>query len=65
LPDYMAVYRERSLTLGRRVRWRQGEQNGEGTAVDIDSTGALVVQSGEGTRVTLRSGEVALLPEAL
>ena len=65
LPDYMAVYRERSLTLGRRVRWRQGEQGGEGTAVDIDSTGALVVQSGESTRVTLRSGEVALLPEAL
>ncbi len=63
-PGYLSAYRARSLTLGRHVRWRQGEQSGEGVAVDIDSTGALVVQSNDGTRVTLRSGEVALLPEA-
>lgn len=44
---------------------RQESKTAKGTAVDIDSTGALVVQSGESTRVTLRSGEVALLPEAL
>jgi BirA family transcriptional regulator, biotin operon repressor / biotin---[acetyl-CoA-carboxylase] ligase len=60
--EYLAEYRARSLTLGRRVRWAQGDRNGEGLAVEIDKQGALVMQAPDGSRQTLRSGEVTLLP---
>ncbi|MDJ0925418.1 MAG: biotin--[acetyl-CoA-carboxylase] ligase [Acidimicrobiia bacterium] len=50
-----AAYREVCSTLGERVTW---EPTGEGTAVDVDEDGGLIVATETG-RVTLRSGEVA------
>lgn len=48
--DYVA----RCDTIGKRVRWHP---DGEGTAVDVDSEGALVVDTNGAVR-HLRSGEV-------
>jgi BirA family biotin operon repressor/biotin-[acetyl-CoA-carboxylase] ligase len=50
-------YRERCATVGQRVEVLVGERAVTGVAVDIDETGALVVESG-GTRVALTGGEV-------
>jgi BirA family biotin operon repressor/biotin-[acetyl-CoA-carboxylase] ligase len=47
-------YRSACSTLGRRVRWQPG---GEGSAVDIDEDGALLVDTPSG-RVRLGTGEV-------
>lgn len=54
-------YREKSAVLGREVAWDQKGRRLTGTAVDIDSTGALLVESTEG-RYTLRAGEISLCP---
>jgi BirA family transcriptional regulator, biotin operon repressor / biotin---[acetyl-CoA-carboxylase] ligase len=43
-----------SVTLGRRITWEPG---GAGTAVDIDETGALVVETETGTE-RLVAGEI-------
>lgn len=47
-------YKTRCSTLGRRVTW---EADGEGRAVDIDDSGALIVHR-DGETITVRSGEV-------
>ena len=44
------------MLLGSRVRWN----GGEGDAVGIDDSGALVVET-DGGRVALDAGEVHLL----
>ncbi len=59
--SYWTTYRARSLTLGARLRWVQGEQSLEGEALTIDDTGALIVQTDDGTRHTLRSGTIEML----
>jgi BirA family transcriptional regulator, biotin operon repressor / biotin---[acetyl-CoA-carboxylase] ligase len=52
----LEAWRERDAIRGKRVRWASGE----GTAVGIDDSGALVVEAGEG-RITLEAGEIHLL----
>ena len=52
----LAAWRERDVLLGSRVRWAHGE----GEAVGLDDTGALLVETGDG-RVALDAGEVHLL----
>lgn len=47
-------YLRRCVTVGRRISW---EPNGEGSAVGIDSDGALIVETQSGRR-HLRSGSV-------
>lgn len=55
-PDQtLGAWRERDALVGRTVRW----QNGEGTAAGVDESGALLVQTAEGT-VALAAGEVHL-----
>lgn len=49
-------YRARSATLGRQVTWSGG---GEGAAFAVDAlTGALWIETAEGTSVQLTAGEV-------
>jgi BirA family biotin operon repressor/biotin-[acetyl-CoA-carboxylase] ligase len=50
-------YRRACVTLGRSVVVEAGTGPVEGRAVDLDATGSLVVDTGEG-RVVLASGEV-------
>jgi BirA family biotin operon repressor/biotin-[acetyl-CoA-carboxylase] ligase len=49
--------RRAALMIGRRVEWQSDGQVVQGTARDIDETGALVV-SGEKGMVRVTSGEV-------
>jgi BirA family biotin operon repressor/biotin-[acetyl-CoA-carboxylase] ligase len=57
----LAAWRQRSATLGRRVRVDLGADDVEGTAVDIDEDGRLVVELLEGGRRTLAVGDVTHL----
>lgn len=57
---YLAEYRARCATLGRRVRLPDGA---EGTAETIDGRFGLTVRMGDGALRTLRSGEATLHPQ--
>jgi BirA family transcriptional regulator, biotin operon repressor / biotin---[acetyl-CoA-carboxylase] ligase len=55
----LAAYRERLVTVGRRVRAdRVGAGPVVGTAVDLTPTGGLVVQTAAGARVEIMAGDV-------
>jgi BirA family biotin operon repressor/biotin-[acetyl-CoA-carboxylase] ligase len=55
----LAAYRERLVTVGRRVRAdRIGADPVIGTAVDLTPSGALVVQTASGARVEVLAGDV-------
>ena len=55
----LAAYRERLVTVGRRVRAdRIGAGPVVGTAVDLTATGGLVVQTASGARVEVLAGDV-------
>jgi BirA family transcriptional regulator, biotin operon repressor / biotin---[acetyl-CoA-carboxylase] ligase len=55
----LAAYRERLVTLGRRVRAeRVRAEPVVGTAVDLTGTGGLVIQTDAGARVELLAGDV-------
>ncbi len=53
-----ACWRERSATLGRRVRVDLGREDVVGTAVDVTPEGHLVVEPVEGGRRTFAVGDV-------
>ena len=54
-------WRERSATLGRRVRVDLGPDDVVGTAVDVTADGHLVLETLEGTTRTLAVGDVVHL----
>ena len=56
-----AAWRQRSATLGRRVRVDLGADDLEGEAVDVTPTGQLVVRTLEGEDRTLAVGDVTHL----
>jgi BirA family biotin operon repressor/biotin-[acetyl-CoA-carboxylase] ligase len=57
----MVAWRDRSATLGRRVRVDVGPDDVEGMAVDVTGDGHLVVETLEGTRRTFAVGDVVHL----
>lgn len=57
----LRAWRERSATLGRRVRVDLGHHDVEGVAADITETGNLVVDTGHGERHVLAVGDVVHL----
>jgi BirA family biotin operon repressor/biotin-[acetyl-CoA-carboxylase] ligase len=57
----VAAWRERSATLGRRVRVDLGADDVEGTAVDVTRDGHLVVETLEGEQRTFAVGDVVHL----
>ena len=60
----LAAWRDRSSTLGRRVRVDLGADDVVGTAVDVTDDGHIVVETLEGERRTLAVGDVVhLRPE--
>lgn len=59
--ELRAAWRERSATLGRRVRVDLGADDLQGTAVDITEEGHLVVETLEGERRTVAVGDVVHL----
>jgi BirA family biotin operon repressor/biotin-[acetyl-CoA-carboxylase] ligase len=62
--ELMARWRERSATLGRRVRVDLGADDVVGTAVDITAEGHLLVDADEGDRRTIAVGDVVHLRNA-
>jgi BirA family biotin operon repressor/biotin-[acetyl-CoA-carboxylase] ligase len=64
-PAVLAAWKERSATLGRRVRVDLGTDDVEGTAVDITADGHLVVEPDDGTASrTFAVGDVVHLRPA-
>ncbi len=55
------AWRERSATLGRRVRVDLGSDDLEGVAIDITAEGHLVIETLEGERRTIAVGDVVHL----
>jgi BirA family biotin operon repressor/biotin-[acetyl-CoA-carboxylase] ligase len=58
------AWRERSATLGRRVRVDLGADDIDGTAVDVTDEGHLVVATDDGVRRVLAVGDVVHLRPA-
>ena len=63
-PALVAAWRQRSATLGRRVRVELGTEDVVGTAVDLTEEGHLVVDTLEGERRTFAVGDVVHLRPA-
>lgn len=59
--DVLASFRDRDALAGRNVSW-EGAGEGSGIAHGIDERGNLVVETEEGERRALGSGEVTLRP---
>ena len=57
-PALIREYRDRSLLLGREVRFMRDGAECRGVALDIDAQGCLLLREEDGTVVALRSGEV-------
>lgn len=57
----LAAWRERNVTLGRRVVVRADEGEHEGVAEDLDATGALLVRLDGGAVRRFMAGDVTLL----
>ena len=64
LAELRSAWRDRSATLGRRVRVDLGTSDVEGTAVDVTVDGHLVVEEPDGRRRTLAVGDVVHLRPA-
>lgn len=60
----LAAWRQRSATLGRRVRVDLGTDDLEGTAVDVSAEGHLVIETLEGDRRVVAVGDVVHLRKA-
>jgi BirA family biotin operon repressor/biotin-[acetyl-CoA-carboxylase] ligase len=56
---FLEAYRARSIVLGREISCITGERTFPARALEIDDTGALVVEGPQG-RETLRWGEVSI-----
>ena len=57
----LADWRDRSATLGRRVRVDLGTEDVDGLAVDVTGEGHLVVETADGQRRTFAVGDVVHL----
>ena len=58
--EWLSVYRERSICLGREVTYTQNGEVFCGMAEEIDGQGRLWVRREDGARVCLGSGEISL-----
>ena len=63
LPDGKAIYegwRERLVTLGKKVRAESGSQDIEGEVEAVDEDGALVIREEDGKLTRVVAGDVTL-----
>lgn len=61
--DCLAAYRSRCVTLGAKVRVFPAGESFLGVAVDLDSSGALLVRDTEGVLRTVFAGDVSVRGE--
>ena len=57
---FLDAYRRRSVVLGKEITCTIGPRIFRAKALEIDDTGALIVQGPDGERETLRWGEVSI-----
>ncbi len=60
IDELVYLYKERSLVLGKEVRFEQNQISYQGLAKDISDSGQLLVQLTDGQERWLNSGEVSL-----
>lgn len=58
--ELIYLYKQRSLVLGKEVRFEQNQTSYQGLAKDISDSGQLLVQLEEGQERWLNSGEISL-----
>ena len=58
--DYLAPYRAACASIGREIRFTQNGAERTGVAEDVDEAFGLVTRLSDGSRVTLKSGEVSV-----
>lgn len=58
--SYIAEYRKHSIVIGKRITYYKNGEKFAAKAVDIDSSGGLVILKDDGKKETLRSGEITL-----
>lgn len=57
---FIDYYRSHSYVIGRRINFIQNGKIMSATAIAIDETGGLTVELEDGSRTTLRSGEISV-----
>lgn len=63
LENAVAEWRPYAVTMGRRVQVATGRETLEGTAVDVDDSGALILALPDGTRRAVIYGDCFLSPD--
>ena len=59
IPRHMNIYRLHCTSIGQQLRFEQGGSSYSGRAIDIDDSGALLVQTKDGL-MRLETGEVGI-----
>lgn len=63
LENAVAEWRPYAVTMGRRVQVATGRETLEGTAVDVDDSGALILALADGSRRAVIYGDCFLAPD--
>lgn len=58
--SFIDYYRSHSLVIGKKIKFIQKGKVTDATALAIDETGGLEVETENGERLTLRSGEISI-----
>lgn len=58
--DFISYYRRHSMIIGKKINFIKNGKVTPATAVEIDSTGGLVVELENKDIITLRSGEISI-----
>ena len=58
--EFMDYYRSHSMIIGKQIHFIQSGIVTPATALAIDDTGGLLVETKEGKKITLRSGEISI-----
>lgn len=58
--DFIEYYRSHSMIIGKKINFIENKKITPATAIEIDSTGGLMVKLENGDITTLRSGEISI-----
>lgn len=57
---FLDDYRKLCVSLGKQVRVQRGSTTLQGTAIDINTRGELIIKTSQGQQATINSGEVSV-----
>jgi BirA family biotin operon repressor/biotin-[acetyl-CoA-carboxylase] ligase len=61
--ETLSAWRKMTVTLNRRVKIATARETVEGIAMDIDDTGALILQLADGSQKKIVYGDCFIRPE--